>query len=205
MQKSEAIDFIHQQLQAGARREEIVAELCRRTGAPADLMAKFVRQVEDDFRKARPAPAAPSPAAPAATGEAALEKQVLTWLLKGRKRDDIIADVCEAGVLNWDEAERLVSRVEQSNRKKLTTRQNLFIIPLSVIALLAGLALVMASASEMAALASQLLGQPQPAAGLLPGAAGTDYRLAVGSFVTGLGLVLGGSVGLFQVARAQMA
>jgi hypothetical protein len=168
-------------------------------------MAKFVQQVEDDFRKAHPAATVFAPVAPAAGDTAALEKQVLAWLLKGRKRDDILADVCEIGVLNWDEAKRLVERVEQSNQKKLTTRQNLFIIPLSVIALLAGLAMVLASASEMAAFAAQLLGQPQPAAGLLPGAGGTDYRLAVGSFVTGLGLVLGGSVGLFQAARAQMA
>lgn len=42
MEKYEAVEYIHQALKAQHSPEAIVAELCRRTGAPADLMSTFV-------------------------------------------------------------------------------------------------------------------------------------------------------------------
>ena len=134
--------------------------------------------------------------------EAELEKMVFQALRKDQRHSDIVLDICEQTGMSWDRAQRLVSRVATHNRKHLVARQNLIIIPLASIALLAGLALIVASLSEGLRIAQQMAGSPSEAAAR---ATEIEFILQEGlwGFVIGISLLLGGVYGLIRALQTQ--
>lgn len=138
-----------------------------------------------------------------------LEKFILSALSGDKKQSDIVMAVCERTGLDWSEAQRLVGRVGAQNRKKITSRRNRVLIPFSIVAIIAGVALTAASLNELALYSSTL--QAFNAAGVegafesLPQSGGIgDLRYLLTYGALGLGLVAGGGIGLFQSLQAQM-
>ncbi len=133
-----------------------------------------------------------------------VEKRILADLKKNRAQNDIIMELCEQNGLDWGDAQRLVARVATSNRKELGTRTNILLLIMSVAALLAGIALVYASSSELIGFAQALI-NPVTDPELIPTqSAGSYYvRDALYAFIPGLLLAIGGAVGLFKALQSQ--
>ena len=125
-----------------------------------------------------------------------LEKMILDRLSKSSKFSDVVMAVCEQTGMSWKDAERLVAQVKQRNHKKLVTRQNLLVIPLAIVALLAGLALVIASISEGYKLAMSIQSGEIPS--MDNGARQIPWALA-----TGFLLIVGGGTGLIWALKEQ--
>jgi hypothetical protein len=132
-----------------------------------------------------------------------LEAEILKLLSKNKKRTDIAMMACEQTGMNWDQAQRLVARIESQNRKKLTSRHNRFLIPFTIIVLLAGVALLIAGASELLPIAREMA---DPQNDLVTDVMYTQGLIqeAFWALVMGLGLLLGGGVGLFKALQSQM-
>lgn len=131
----------------------------------------------------------------------ALEAQILQALRKDRRRSDIVMEVCETTGMSWDRAKRLVSQVATTNRKHLVSRQNMLIIPLTIIALLAGFTLIVASVSEGLEIARQIASAPSE----IPAQTSEiEFILQEGlwGFVIGISLLLGGIYGLIRALQA---
>ena len=128
--------------------------------------------------------------------QAELEDLVLKALLKKRKQSDIIMAVCERSGIDWDHAQRLVAQVSSRNRKKLVSGQNMIIIPICIIAILAGLALVGAGAVESFTLYKAF-------ADPLTVTTTSDPREIIWGFIAGSVLVLGGGFGLIRALQEQ--
>ncbi|MEW5869939.1 MAG: hypothetical protein AB1894_11730 [Chloroflexota bacterium] len=128
-----------------------------------------------------------------------LEKFILSGLAKNRRQDDLVMSVCERTGMSWDQAQRAVALVGTKNRKKLVSRQNMIFIPLSIIFILGGLALILASVTDaMAYIDFWVNPQKYPL-----GPAGDIDRTVLYSFVLGIMGVLGGAAGLFTSLRNQ--
>lgn len=133
-----------------------------------------------------------------------LQKFVLKELGKDAKQSDVVMKVCEQTGLDWRDAQRLVERIAAQHRHKLLAKQNMIIIPLSLMALLAGILLTIAGAEELFAFGNALLGlqASQNPAGLPP--TQEFVRSAPWAVMTGLGLILGGVAGLVNVIKRQL-
>jgi hypothetical protein len=149
-----------------------------------------------------PAWSPPAPAIPQQT-DAELEAFILRALMKTSKQSEVVMMVCERANLSWNDAQRLVARVATQNRKKLTGRQNMIVIPLAAIAIIAGLLLAYAGLSEilMVATAVQAIQAGNPAA--IPIEARDPMRNAPWAVVFGIGLAVGGGFGLFKALKTQ--
>lgn len=153
----------------------------------------------------------PAPSS-ATTGEIdpKLEKFIVDALSKDKKFNDVVMAVCEQTGVDWASAQRLVGRVQAKNRKKLTSRRNVYLVPFAIILILAGIALVAAGieqgiayaqyAKYMADLYTNINGNFQPV-DLPPEPASLTY--VIGYLVSGVGFIGGGSYGLYQALRAQ--
>lgn len=230
MNKQEAIDFIVKQIKEGRSRDEITAALSAKLGAPPDLIDKFIAQVaasQPQFTPPKPPPSpiqpvmppasrtepapmpAPKPAAEAAstpdaqTSDSELEQSILRSLLKSRKQEDIIMELCEKNGMSWNEAQRLVARLASRHRKKLVTRQNIFQIPITLAAVLAGLVLMSASTSVLSPFITTLLNLSSGVSTEIP-VIDSTARYSPYYFVLGLGLTLGGGVGFYKALRTQL-
>lgn len=133
-----------------------------------------------------------------------LQKLVLKELGKDAKQSDVVMMVCEQTGLDWRDAQRLVARIAAQHRHKLMAKQNMIIIPLSLMALLAGILLTIAGAEELFAFGNALLGlqTSQNPTGLPP--TQEFMRSAPWAVLTGLGLILGGVAGLANVIKRQL-
>lgn len=130
------------------------------------------------------------------------EKLILSALVKNRRNDDIVLAVCERTGISWDQAQRWVARIASQNRKKLTSRQNVFLIPLSLLALLGGLVLLYSSFSEMNLaykLVIALTSSPTSRAPIEQ----PMVQEGAWALLVGLGLTLGGGLGLFKALQSQ--
>jgi hypothetical protein len=150
----------------------------------------------------------PSPSTKPRETDPKLEKFILDALGSNKKHSDIVMAVCERAGLDWPEAQRLVGRVETMNRKQVAARRNRMLIPLSIIAILIGLALTAAGLEQFAAYQAVFQGlvdegaQGVIDAGLPEDAYRPDYL--IGYILTGLALAVGGGVGLFKSLKAQL-
>lgn len=190
--------FADSQPQAAVQSRSPVMEITSVSPRPAAGQPASSRQ---QTPSSHPAKHADGAAQPSATQEE-LEKEILKALSKDRRHSDIVMEVCEQTSMSWDQAQRLVAQVATKNRKHLVSRQNMVIIPLAAIALLAGLALIAASVSEAQKLAWQLYRTPSE----IPAQASeVEYILREGlwGFVIGLSLFLGGVYGLIRALQAQ--
>ena len=173
------------------------APLTYGSAANAPITSTSAQSASNRQYSAKPPPGpgrfTPAQPAPLSTEEqAALEKFVLKELLRNKERSDIIMEACEITGMNWADAQRLVARIATQNRKKLNLRQNMVIIPMSITAVLAGLTLTIAAASELYNLAvavtgaQQFYGNPRAPGNIL-------YLLGLGVI-----LFLGGAAGLIR-------
>lgn len=156
---------------------------------------------------AQPPPKHETPADPMAAtsdisqevNQAQLEAMILKALSKNRRQSDIVAAVCERTDMSWDESQRLVAKVASQNRKQLKSRQNCVFIPLAILAILSGLALLYASLGEVIPVGLAII---QPGADIvesLPEIQQSVYDLPWA--ITGFVLLLGGIVGFFLALR----
>ncbi|MBN1149188.1 MAG: hypothetical protein JXA78_18150 [Anaerolineales bacterium] len=127
-----------------------------------------------------------------------MEAFILKSLSKSRRQNDVVAIVCERTGLDWGDAQRLVARVASKNRKRLAFRQNLLIIPLALIAILAGLALLYAGVSEAYLMGSSAIADPSALAYSRP-----EVESMVWAIPTGFILLVGGGFGLYKALKAQ--
>lgn len=135
--------------------------------------------------------------------QAELEKFILRELGRQRKQSDVVVRLCEATGMHWNQAQRLVARVAARNQKRLNTSQNLIIIPVSLIALIAGAVLLFADVSEALVL-QQLLASPEAVdPQKLEALYGSSQQLIWG-FLTGGALAVGGLVGLILAIKKQL-
>jgi hypothetical protein len=153
-------------------------------------------QSETDFF---PAEDASSPRSSTSEVDSELEKEIVRELSRNMRQSDVIVMVCEKTGLSWDSAQRLVARVSMKNRKKLASRQNFIMLPMALIFIVAGLALVGASGSEMLTFINVLI---NPNA-VPPGTTPHVSRSTISYFVLGVLLILGGAVGLFRALQNQ--
>jgi hypothetical protein len=130
--------------------------------------------------------------------QAELEVMITKELAKNTRQSDVVVSVCEFTGMNWDEAQRLVAKVALNKRQHLARRRNLIFVPMAVIAILAGLALIYASVSESYVIGSTMIeGAP-----LDPSS--QDIQTIVWAIPIGVGLLLGGGIGLYKSLRAQL-
>ena len=67
---------------------------------------------------------------------------VIHELSKHHQRNDIIQRLCEAGEINWKDAEKFVQQVEDENTSKIALRQSPLVTLIGIGSALVGLALM---------------------------------------------------------------
>jgi len=134
---------------------------------------------------------------------AVLEKFILDELGKNKRDSDVALEVVERTGWDFRQAQRMVSRVGARNYKKVAARQNCLIIPLALVALVAGLVLLGASVIEAYQIRF-LLPSPNDLNMEQVQAAVERGRDLPWAFVTGLALSVGGCIGLISAIRKQM-
>ncbi len=117
-------------------------------------------------------------------------QRVVNDLSKHRSRNEIIRMLCEEGGMNWPEAEAFVKKVEAEHAHTIARKQGPLMIFLSIGSLLVGAALLAYGAEFFMALFQG------DALSIILSARSAYLRLA-GS-VTGLGMVIGGFIGLYD-------
>jgi hypothetical protein len=132
-----------------------------------------------------------------------LEKFILDELGKSKREGDVVLAVVERTGMEYRQAQKLVSRVGAKNYKKVTARQNCVIIPLAVLALVAGLVLLGASVVEAYQIRF-VLPSPNDLNIEQVQAAVQRGRELPWAFITGLALAVGGGIGLVGAIRKQM-
>jgi hypothetical protein len=146
---------------------------------------------------------APAPVGRETTVSPELEKFILDELGKHTRQGDVVLGVVEQTGMEYQQAQLLVARVGSRNYKKVTARQNCLIIPLAVIALVAGLVLLGASVFEAYEI-RVLLPSPNNLSMEQVRAAVERGRDLPWAFITGLALAVGGGIGLIGAIRKQM-
>lgn len=104
---------------------------------------------------------------------------IVKELAKNRNPQDIVLTLCERAKMSWPEAEKLVLEVQSSHGREIVTRQSPLLIIFCVGLLILGLGGI-------------YLGL----IGLRP--EGGSNRVASQYLVTGIGMVVGGIIGLWQ-------
>jgi hypothetical protein len=132
-----------------------------------------------------------------------LEKFILDELGKNKHDSDVVLGVVERTGMDYKQAQRMVSRVGARNYKKVTARQNCLIVPLTLVALVAGLVLLGASVVEAYQIRF-LLPSPNNLNMEQVQAAVERGRDLPWAFITGLALSVGGCIGLISAIRKQM-
>ncbi|MFC1878745.1 hypothetical protein ACFLZW_02415 [Chloroflexota bacterium] len=138
---------------------------------------------------------------PAPEDDPELEAIILKALGKSKRHSDVVVMVCEQTGLNWEQAQRVVARVETRNRKSLTAKQNRLVLPLTIIAIIVGIALIAAGISEGYAAAAQFQ-DITTGDGYVPN---IEYIIREGIWTIGTGgaLLLGGIAGLIVFLQKQ--
>ncbi len=67
---------------------------------------------------------------------------VLNELIRHSSHDRIISDVCENTGMTWNEAKKLVQRVETENAQKISVRQSPMVMAMGVVTIIGGIALI---------------------------------------------------------------
>ncbi len=148
MDKQQAINYIHLRLDQDAACDEIVQVLAEQLHAPAEVVARFVSQVEQEYRKNRPQPVpspaipqpvklpawldemsigsqpAPSPAPASLSWESEAEIFVKNQLQYGRLHSDIADELADRYGIPLDRAQSFVTQVavpiEKAPLKRIT-------------------------------------------------------------------------------------
>lgn len=171
------------------------------TEAPAPPEGAFARTIDPD-----------SPAIPGALDEVtpskldedpAVAAEVMKMLGKSTKLSDVVMMVCERYNLDWKESQRVVARIQSRNRKQIARRQNNIIIPICILAILGGGALILAGIVEFVNLQAKLTYSQQIGNTLLVNEAEYFLRYVIPWVVTGVGVFAGGCFGLYKAIQHQ--
>lgn len=134
--------------------------------------------------------------------DALLVNDVVKALSRNQPVDDVILMVCDRTRMEWSQAQSFIDQLMMTNRKKLISRQNIILIPLTAGMVIGGLALILASLQEIYgfgfSLWSLLNGLP-----MKNSESGGFIREALTFLVVGLGIFLGGTLGLFRALKSQ--
>lgn len=155
-----------------------------------------------------PAASAQAPA-PATSPSASMEDDpevvnlVIKALGKNTKQSDVIVAVCEQYGLDYKDAQRLVARIHAKNRKAVSSRQNMLIIPMCVLAMLGGLALLVMGILEAFDLRSTYLHASSGTDAVVLSQSSYFVRRIVPQALFGIGLLVGGLFGLVKSIRSQ--
>ena len=119
-----------------------------------------------------------------------LTNLIIKELGKHRSRNELVRAVCEQGVLNWADANRLIKQVEEQHRRTIATRQSPLLLFFSFGMLIIGVGLLIYNLQFFADLfqretLDQLLSLR------------TSYY-KIGSSLTGFGMLVGGMIGLWK-------
>jgi len=199
----QAEEFVVAELERRRPRVEIIQELAQLSGEPVELAARFLAVVEN--RRAahrRPLPAAVKQNT-AQRHRLTIEQNpelvqfIVSELGKHRKRSDVVAAVCERTGREWKEVQSFVAEVEVQERGKVQARKNVVLIPLGILIIIGGLALMLPGIVETVLLAMRLLAIPLPQSS--GGEAGNIGGLFVGALMVG-----GGAYSIYRGVRAQI-
>ncbi len=119
-----------------------------------------------------------------------LTQKVVDELSRHRSRNEIIRSVCEESSMNWPQAEQFVQKVETEHAHTIARKQSPLMIFLSIGSLLVGAALLAYGAEFFVALFKG------DALSVILSARSAYLRLI--SSLTGLGMVIGGLIGLYD-------
>ncbi len=122
-----------------------------------------------------------------------LTQRVVNDLARHRSRNEIIRSVCEESSMNWPEAAEFVRNVEAEHAHAIARKQSPLMIFLSIGSVLIGAALLVYGAEFFKAFFSG------HAISAILSVRSAYLRLA-GS-LTGLGMVIGGLIGLYDALR----
>lgn len=117
-----------------------------------------------------------------------LTKYVVRELGSAADRNALIRHVCETGEMSWREAEAFVSRVALEHEREIAKRQSPLMLVISIGTLIGGAILLLASGYVLITfLSGELL---------------VRLDLAFYGFVTGLGMLVGGLIGLLRTLKS---
>ncbi len=122
-----------------------------------------------------------------------LTQRVVKELARQRSRNEIIRTLCEESSMNWPEAEQFVKKVEAEHAHAIARKQGPLMVFLSIGSLLVGAALLAYGAEFFMALFQG------DALSIILSARNAYLRL-IGS-LTGLGMVIGGLIGLYNTMQ----
>ena len=205
MNKDEATDYIHQRLSDGYPLADIAELLAQELNAPLDAVTRFVSQVAANYVPPEPpaqVAAQDSPPVPGMTSplaDPALSQSVLEMLRRHRKRSDIVLWVCEQSGAEWSQAQRFVAQVAVDNHRNISAHKGFPMIVLAVLFIAGGVGLLVLGFLSLAPLFNRLTGTSidfVPPIYLSP-------ETALGGMVTGLGMLIGGSVGIYFALQSQ--
>jgi hypothetical protein len=208
MSKQEATDFILDELAKRRDRNDIIQELCQKTGGPFEQVKRFVQLVESGrpitmatavtvATAPKPAVSASPPPPPPVTvlrGDVLDTPENVAFVIKEiaghRHRNDVIMALCEKTATPWNDVQRFVQRVESENRQAITARQSPLLLMIGAGLIIAGLFVVVYYGYRtLTGTIIIFLSMPIPYLG---------NAVYIG---TGLAMMAGGTVGVLRTAR----
>ncbi|HEX9330805.1 MAG TPA: hypothetical protein VF896_02880 [Anaerolineales bacterium] len=112
---------------------------------------------------------------------------VIRELGKHRQRNDIIQKLCEAGGMNWGDAEKFMRRVEVENKSAIALKQSPLITVIGMGTIILGLALTLwVTIASLQGYIIFFLSFPVP------------YLGNIFYFIIGLAMILGGMWGMWD-------
>jgi hypothetical protein len=126
---------------------------------------------------------------------------VIRELARHHSRDRILMDLCERGGMNYREAQQLMQEVESNHGRMIAQRQSPFIIVFGVTLIIVGIALTIYNGMYFLEY-FQAEHNHTSALEVLSEAAGLQtFYYRVGALLTGLGLIVGGIIGSWQMVE----
>jgi len=133
---------------------------------------------------------------------AEIEKFVLQELVRQKNQDDVVFRLSEITGMHWAEAQEIVRRTSARNRKKTTANQNMIVIPLGLIALVAGIILLTAVLKQAASLQTMVIYPASPNPEQIQNLYGSSRQL-FWAVLLGVTLGIGGLISLIMAIRKQ--
>ncbi len=191
MNREEAIEFVRQSLARNRPPGEIIAVLQREMGMDETRAKRAIAYVRKNHQNAAPTttnPLSPPAAAPIPSREAhdELVQYVISKMGRGLNINDIILHVVENSKMDWPQAQRFVARISREHKDRIEAKQAPVMLPLSVGAVIAGIAMMVFSVVLVGIILS---GQYEIRRGRDLG----GFVVVPVVFLTGLGLMVGGA------------
>jgi hypothetical protein len=133
---------------------------------------------------------------------------VVQQLAKAEPADDIIFDLCERYKLDWDEAEALIASIREDSENEIALRQSPIITLLALGTFIVGMGLYLYSISvigEFLYIFSMIQGRVEDLKlTVFPYFLESPFNPVI-TLLTGLGMMLGGSLGMKPIWKALLS